>query len=327
MFDCGRLFSEPDGSPVLVVAEIGINHDGDRKQAERLIDAAADNGADAVKFQVFRTERFYNRELCPGAFELFKGFELSFDDFAGLKRYAESKDLIFVATPLDDESLDFLVDIKTGIIKIASSDITTEPFLEKAAGSGLPVLISTGFVGMNEIERAAAFFPQGKFGLLYCVSKYPADYEDFDLNFISRLKQKFGGVIGFSDHSPDIYLSIAAAGLGAKVVERHFTLDRRLPSADHAMSLEPAEFGRMCEGIRKVEKALGSGEKKITDFENRIRQNSMREMYATRDIRKGEYIQKNDIALMRTGGGVGIERYRKTMDSQSEKDIGVNERI
>lgn len=327
MFDCGRLFSEPEKSPVLIVAEIGINHDGDKKQAERLIDSAAENGADAVKFQVFRTERFYNRKLCPEAFGLFKSFELKHEDFAALKDYAESKNLAFVATPLDDESLDFLVDIKTGILKIASSDITTEPFLERAAASGLPVVVSTGFVGMNEIDRAAGFFPKEKLGLLYCVSKYPADYEDFDLNFIASLKRRFGCVVGFSDHSPDIYLSIAAVGLGAKIVERHYTLDSKLPSADHAMSLDPPAFREMADAIRKVEKALGVGEKKVTDFENRIRLSSMRDMYAARAVRKGEAIHKTDIALMRPGGGIDIERYRKAVDSQSEKDIGVDERI
>ncbi len=147
------------------------------------------------------------------------------------------------------------------------------------------------------------------------------------MNFITRLRQRFDSAIGFSDHSAEIYLSIVAAGLGAKIIERHFTLDRNLPGGDHAMSLEPAGFSEMTAAIRSVEKSIGSGDKKVTDFENRIRASSMRDIYAARNINQGDTIKEEDIVLMRPGRGVGIERYRNVLNRPADKDIGVNERI
>lgn len=327
MFDCPALFTRPERSPALIVAEIGINHNGSLEQAKCFVDSAVDSGADAVKFQVFRTERFYSRKVSPEAFDIFKGYELTFDEFAELKTYVENRGKIFTATPLDDLSLRFLTDLKTEILKIASSDITTEPFLARAAESGIPTVVSTGFVGMPEIERAVRFFEPGKLALLYCVSRYPAEPADFDLNFIPVLARKFGVPAGFSDHSEGIDLSLAAVTLGAKIVERHFTTDKTLPGADHAMSLEPGEFAAMVRGIRRIESALGKGEKKITGFEDGIRSKSMRDVYAARDIRKGETINENDILLIRPGSGIAMERYRAIIGSTADKDIGVDERI
>lgn len=332
MFPVERLFDEPQTSPAMVVAEIGINHNGDAGFARELIDLAVESGASAVKFQVFKTEKFYNPKLMPEMVELFKKYELSYDDFEKIKAYADNKGIIFFATPLDMDSIDFLIDMNTPMIKIASSDITTEPFLAKIAKSGRKVLLSTGFVEKPEIERAVKIIrdigrDDRQLGLLYCVSKYPAESSDFDLNFIPVLRREFSAVTGFSDHSMDNSLSIAAVALGAKIIERHFTSDRNLHGGDHSMSLSPSMFSALVDSIRDVEAALGTGRKKVTEFESVIRNKSMRSIYSIRGIKKDEIISEADIALMRPGSGIRLDRYLSLIGNKMDKDFDIHEDI
>lgn len=331
MMDIKSVFQNQEAAPVFVAAEIGINHEGDFDFAKKLIDSAKESGADAVKFQVFKTDQFYHPKISPDAYQLFRGFELSFDKFNRLKEHAESLGLVFFATPLDFESLHFLVDIHTPIIKVASSDITNEPFLSKIADMGavdrFVTILSTGFVGLKEIKKAVRFFKDASLALLYCVSKYPADVEDFDLNFIRTLQENLYFPIGFSDHSKDIHLTLGAVALGAKIIERHFTTDDKLPGYDHAMSLSPTRFKEMVAGIRVIEKALGSGVKKVTDFENKIRQGSMRSLYTAKAIKKGDRIGENDVLLLRPGNGVSLSYYRKIVGRKAPRDLGEYEEV
>ena len=219
--------------PVFITAEIGINHQGNYESARMLIEKARESGADAVKFQVYRTEKFYNRKLAPDAFDLFKSFELSFDQYKRLSEFSSSLGLVFYATPFDPESLDFLLETGTPVIKIASSDITNEPFLnyiaQKASEYKFLTVMSTGFAGLDEIDRAVDIFRSRPLSLLYCVSNYPVSPEDIDLNFIPYLRNRYHLNSGFSDHSEGISLSIAASALGASLIERHFTSDRTIP--------------------------------------------------------------------------------------------------
>lgn len=331
MVNIDLLFSQPEKTRSFIVAEIGINHNGSFEFAKTLIDSAKASNADAVKFQVFQTEKFYNPHLAKPAFDLFKSLELSYDAFSRLKEYAESNDLLFFATPLDFESLDFLIQIKSPIIKIASSDITNEPFLykikERNKKGAFKVFLSTGFVNFKKINRAVSILKNCPLSIQYCISKYPAEDKDFDLNFISTLKNKFKIPVGFSDHSLDIYLSLAAVSLGAKVIERHFTTDNKMEGADHKISLNPAKFQSLVKGIREIESALGDGQKKITSFEREISYSSMRDIYSARPIKKGERISEKDLVILRPGNGVNIKDYKNIIQNKSIKDLKIYEKI
>ncbi|OHD53318.1 MAG: hypothetical protein A2014_06245 [Spirochaetes bacterium GWF1_49_6] len=313
--------------PVVIAAEIGINHNGDPERAKRLIEAAKECGADAVKFQVYRTENFYNRALQPEGFRIFKEYELSYDAFRELKEFSERVGIGFFATPLDMESLEFLHGLSVKAVKVASSDITTEPLLTRIRELKLSAILSTGFVAMDAIERAVSILDAKKTALLYCVSKYPAGKDDFDLNFIPALREKFGLPVGFSDHSLNIYFSVAAVALGARMIERHFTIDNNWPGADHAISLDKAKFSELVRAVREIESTIGPGVKKITEFERKVRGLSMRGMYAKRNIPAGGRIGKEDIALLRPGGGVPMEEYLSRIGKTVDKDIAENEKI
>ncbi|URA09761.1 N-acetylneuraminate synthase family protein [Thermospira aquatica] len=320
---------DPRDSRVLVTAEIGINHLGREEYAYQLIDEAMKAGADAVKFQIYRTQDFYHPD--SPAYEIFEKYELSLESFSRIKAYCEKKGILFFATPLDFGSLQWMMDQRIPLIKVASSDITFEPFL-KQIGEYVRryrayAILSTGFVKLEEIGKAVRFFPRQRLALLYCVSRYPTEASDLDLSFLKRLRQTFGTTVGFSDHSLETVFSVAAVALGARIIERHFTDNSSLQEADHSISLNPEAFGRMVEEIRKVEIALGKGEKKITDFEQKIRPLSMRDLYAARDIRKGEMIGKNDIKCLRPGEGISLARYKSIVGQKARQNYAMNERI
>ncbi len=331
MYDIQSFFESPVKRPVLITAEIGINHQGNPDFAKMLIEEAKLSGADAVKFQVFKTEKFYNRKEAPEAFDLFKSFEIGYDDFEKLSLFAKSLDILFYATPLDLDSLKFLLEINTPVIKVASSDITNEPYLSALSGmagkSRFLTIISTGFADLKKIDKAVRFFKRAPFALLYCISKYPVMPDELDLKFIQSLKKRYKVPCGFSDHSPDIYLSIGAVALGAGLIERHFTTDKSLKGADHAMSLDPPAFKAMVRGIRDIEAAIGPGIKKITDFEKEIMHGSMRSIYASRKIRENDKITENDILLLRPGGGVTMRDYNKVLNKKAGRNFETYEKI
>jgi sialic acid synthase SpsE len=331
MYTVDQLFNAPVKSSTFISAEIGINHQGNADYAKELIESAKASGADAVKFQIFKADYFYNPLLSPEGHSLFKSFELRYEDFRELKNFSDSLDILFYATPFDFESLDFLIDLKCPVIKVASSDITNEPFLkriaEKAKKYGFAVIISTGFAGMKEIKDAAGIFQNCHLSILYCVSKYPAESIDIDLNFIKTLQDNFYVPVGFSDHSEDMYLSIGAVSLGAKLIERHFTTDNSKKGADHAVSLNPVKFSEMVRGIRTVEESLGRGVKNVTSFERDISYSSMRSIYAARRIKKGELIEEKDILLLRPGKGVSNKHYRSIAGKKAKRDIEKYEEV
>ncbi len=330
MYNLSELFNRTKAR-TFIVAEIGINHGGNYEYAKELIEKAKESGADAVKFQVFKTEKFYNPRLAKGAYELFKSLELSYENYQKLRDFAESLDLIFFATPLDLDSLYFLNEINTPIFKIASSDITCEPFLKEvsdiAKKSQKIVFLSTGFAKLKTIKRAVSFFENVNLALLYCVSKYPVEAKDIDLNVITTFKEKFHMPIGFSDHSLSYIFDIAAVSLGAKIIEKHFTTDNTINSLDHPISLNPENFKKMVDAIREIEIATKSGKKELTDFEKEIIPLSMREMYFARDIKKGEKIKKEDILLLRPGTGVKIEKYKSLVNKKLKTDKQKYEKV
>jgi|YNPMSStandDraft_1061717.scaffolds.fasta_scaffold00411_21 sialic acid synthase SpsE len=320
---------DPRASKVLVVAEIGINHLGQEEYAIQLVKEAKRAGADAVKFQIYQTSQFYHPS--SGAYEIFERYELTLESFERIRRYCEENHMLFFATPLDWTSLQWMCDRRIPLIKIASSDITFEPFLNTIGKyvkeNKAYAILSTGFVDLPTIQKATRFFPKDKLALLYCVSRYPTEAQDLDLRFIQILQKRFHTTVGFSDHSKETVFSVAAVALGARIIERHFTDNPSLEEADHSISLSPELFSRMVSEIRNLEIALGNGEKKITPFEEEIRPLSMRSLYAGRDIHKGEIIKQTDIKCLRPGEGITLSEYNHFVGKKSKKSYKAYEKL
>ncbi|HHE04901.1 MAG TPA: N-acetylneuraminate synthase [candidate division WOR-3 bacterium] len=304
---------------VFIIAEAGVNHNGDIRLAYKLVDAAKEAGADAVKFQTFKAENVvskiaekaeYQRETTnseESQYEMIKKLELSFEDFVKIKDYCDKKGIIFLSTPFDYESVDFLENF-VPVYKIGSGEITNLPFLEYIAKKGKPIILSTGMSTLGEVEEAVKTIINVNSSLplvlLHCVSSYPAKYEDVNLKVMLTLKEAFELPVGYSDHTLGIEIPIAAVALGAKIIEKHFTLDRGLPGPDHKASLEPDELKKMVKAIRNVEKALGSGVKKPAQSELKVMKVARRSIVAAGDIRAGEVVKESDIFIKRPGTGI-----------------------
>lgn len=322
-----------------IIAEAGVNHNGKLELAEKLVDVAVEAKADAVKFQTFKTERVvsifadkakYQKKTTDAAesqFEMIKKLELSLEDFEEIKKHCDKKGIIFLSTPFDYESVDFLEDL-VSLYKVSSGEITNLQFLKYIAKKGKPIILSTGMSSLGEVEEGISaitnanpsFFisathhssfsihPSSIAGypliLLHCVSNYPASFEEINLKAMLTLKKAFKLPVGYSDHTLGIEIPISAVALGAKVIEKHFTLDKNLPGPDHKASLEPQELKAMIAAIRNIEKALGNGIKKLNKSELEIMKVGRRSLVAARDIKSGETVQEEDIVIKRPGIGV-----------------------
>lgn len=323
--------------PCFVIAEAGVNHNGDIKLAERLIDAAKNIGADAVKFQTWKTENIalkdvkmaeYQKENLKenkSQFEMLKKLELSYKWHFGLKEYAEKLGLIFFSTMEDRESVDFLIkDLKVSLMKVGSGDLTNYPLLKYTAKFKIPMVLSTGMATLSEIDEAVrTVLGEGNNDiiLLQCTTQYPCPYEEVNLRAMLSLKEAFKTIVGFSDHSLGIECAVAAVALGAKYVEKHFTLDRNLPGPDHKASLEPEEFKRMVDAIRNTEKALGDGIKRPMPSELKNKKIVIRKIVAARDIKKGEILDENNITFKRATIGLDAKYYTFIEGKRAKKDI------
>ena len=313
----GRLVGE--GQPCLVIAEAGVNHNGSLDVALRLVDAAAEAGADVVKFQTFKAERVVSRRAAKADYqktgdgdsqsmlEMLRRLELSDDDFRAIAEHARHRGIIFMSKG-HREDIDFLVELGVPALKIDSAAVVYYSLLRKAAGTGLPIILSTGGSKLGEVEKALDILAEHgdpPVALLHCTTAYPAPFDQINLRAMLTLKAAFGLSVGFSDHSEGIEIPIAAAALGACIIEKHFTLDRSLPGPDHKASLEPQELRRMVEGIRKIEQALGDPRKRPTELERRNMQLMRRSLVAERDIAAGENLQADMVAFKRPGSGLG----------------------
>ncbi|MGQ0741694.1 MAG: N-acetylneuraminate synthase [Alphaproteobacteria bacterium] len=314
----GRIVS--DGTPCLIIAEAGVNHNGDAGLAHKLIDAAAVVGADAVKFQTFRTEAVVAPGAPKAAYQrasasekgdqsgLLRGLELSFDEFRKLSRYAQEKGLIFLSTAFDFESLEFVVrELSVPAIKIPSGEVTNVPYLRRAASYRRPVILSTGMATLEEVGSALEALVAGgtdEIAVLHCVSAYPTPDDACNLAAMSTLAAAFGRPVGFSDHSRGIDIALAARALGAAIIEKHLTLDKALPGPDHVASLEPAEFGRMVEGIRRIEQALGDGRKRPQACEEDVSLVARRSLFLARDCAAGEVLTEAHLIALRPAIGM-----------------------
>jgi len=306
------------GEAAFIIAEAGVNHNGDISRALQLVDEAKAAGADAVKFQTFVAEN----AISPGAskadyqkrstgeqesqLEMLKRLELSFADFRKIAQRCEENDIVFLSTPFDFESVDFLHELNVPAFKISSGDVTNHPFLQFVAGKGRPVILSTGMSDLEEVAEAVETLRASnhQIALLQCVTNYPADAAEVNLRAMATLEKEFQLPVGYSDHTLGIEVALAATALGATIIEKHFTLDRRLPGPDHLASLEPAELRAMVDGIRKIEAALGDGLKKPAASEVSNAMVARRSLVAARDIPAGTILTRDTIALKRPGTGL-----------------------
>ena len=308
-----------DTSKVFIIAEAGVNHNGRLDLAYQLIDVAKDAGADAVKFQTFKAENVVSKLADKAEYqkkttgsdqsqlEMIKKLEISFEDFVKLKKYCDKKEIMFLSTPFDYQSIDFLYDL-VDIYKIPSGEIINYPYLKHIAAKNKPLIISTGMANLGEIEEAINIIrsvnSKAKISLLHCTTNYPTPYEEVNLKAMQTLAAAFKLPVGYSDHTLGIEVPVAAVAVGAKIIEKHFTLDKKLPGPDHKASLEPGELKEMVKAIRNIEMALSNGIKKPNKSEIEIMKVARRSLIATRDIRAGEIIKESDIAIKRPGTGI-----------------------
>ena len=304
--------------------------------AEKLIDAAARAGADAIKFQTFKADRLatsrapkaaYQRLATGGAetqLEMLRRLELPQESYAALRDRCRRKGLVFLSSPFDEESADFLVQLKIPLIKIPSGELTNLRFLAHVANSGRPVVLSTGMAAMAEVGRAVnAITSVGnlRVALLHCISNYPADPAEANLRAMDTMRAAFGVPVGFSDHTEGIEVALAAAALGASVIEKHFTLDKTLPGPDHRASLAAADLHGMVKAIRKVESSLGTGEKRPAKSEAAVAAAVRKSLVAARDIPAGAVLTENLITLKRPGTGLPPDMLPRIVGQRTRKGI------
>jgi N,N'-diacetyllegionaminate synthase len=306
-------------SRTFVIAEAGVNHNGSIDLALQLIDAAHASGADAVKFQTFKADLLATPSAPKAVYQERKSAEAE-SQFAMLKRLeldaAAHRRLIdhcrqvgiqFLSSPFDLQSADLLAEMKVPLLKVPSGEITNLPFLRHLARKGLPLIVSTGMCNLGEVEEAVNILQAegaNRLTLLHCVTEYPAPYAEINLRAMQTLKSAFGLPVGYSDHTPGIEIAVAAAALGATVIEKHFTLDRALPGPDHAASLEPAELGQMVASIRHVEAALGTGIKTAAKCELPNMPVARKSVVAAGSMAAGHRLEAADLTIKRPGSGI-----------------------
>jgi len=312
-----------DGEPCFVIAEAGINHNGDIEIAKKLIEKAAEVDADAIKFQSYHTESFVSKN--SKHYQLFKNLELSEEDFKELNKFANKEGIIFISTPLDLEYVDILDEVGVPAFKIASGDLTFVPLLEKIARAGKPIILSTGMATIGEIDEAINIIKKEgneDIILLHCISSYPAPFEEVNLKAIITLRNTFNLSVGYSDHTLGIEVPIAAIALGAKVIEKHFTLNKNMEGPDHKLSANPEEFKRMVRGIRIIEKALGNGDKRPMECEKDARISGRRSIIAKMPIKKGDKIMGENILYKRPAIGIEPKFLAIVLNKKVKRDIG-----
>ncbi|QGP92818.1 N,N'-diacetyllegionaminic acid synthase [Neomoorella glycerini] len=322
---------------VFIIAEAGVNHNGDLQLAKKLVDAAVQSGADAVKFQTFKAEDVvtpgaeraqYQKDNMPekdeSQLEMIKRLELSYAQFRELYAYCRHKGIIFLSSPFDQESIDFLAALGVPYFKIPSGEITNYPFLRRIAGKKRPVILSTGMATLGEVEGALRVLREAgatDITLLHCTTNYPALPEEVNLRAMLTMRQAFALPVGYSDHTIGIAIPIAAVALGAEVIEKHLTLDRTFPGPDHRASLEPGEFKEMVAAIRQVEKSLGDGIKRPAPGELAVMPAARRSLVAARDIAAGEIITESCLTAKRPGTGIPPNFWDVVVGRQARRDI------
>lgn len=329
---------------VFIIAEAGVNHNGNLDNARRLVDAAAKAGCDAVKFQTFRASGLVSRSAgmaeyqkvntgrAESQYDMLKRLELSDEAHNVLKSHAAEQGILFFSTAFDMVSLDFLCKLEIPVWKIPSGEITNYPYLARIAGLGKPVILSTGMATVAEIDEAVRVLlghglGRDKLCILHCNTEYPTPMGDVNLKAMAILGQTFGTAFGYSDHTLGIEIPVAATALGARVLEKHFTLDRNLPGPDHKASLEPGELLRMVEAVRMIEAALGDGIKRPSPSESKNRGVARKSVVAARAICAGERFSEENLVVKRPGGGISPMEWPRLIGHVATRDFAEEEQI
>lgn len=331
------------GAPCFVVAEAGVNHNGDVGLARQLVDAAADAGADAVKFQTWITDKVVDDSAPLAGYQaanlgsttltqrqMLERLELGHEDFEALKRHADERGIVFLSTPDEEDSADFLDSIGVPMFKIGSGELTNHPFLRHVARKGKPIALSTGMATLDEVGRAVDVVRSvagAELVLLHCVSLYPTSPADANLRAMDTMRAAFGVPVGFSDHTLGRDVSVAAVALGACILEKHLTLDRGLEGPDHAASLEPTELAELVTAVRAVEAALGDGQKRPVAGELETMLVVRRRIIAGRPVRAGATLELDDVKLRRASAGMQADRLDEVLGRRVLRDLATGEPI
>jgi N,N'-diacetyllegionaminate synthase len=329
---------------VFIIAEAGINHNGDIETAKEMVDLASSAGADAIKFQSFKAERIVSK-FAPKAeyqkrmtgegesqLEMLKKFEMNEEMHKEIIAYCKERNIAFLSTPFDLESVRLLDELGLEIFKIPSGEVTNLPFLRKVGELKKKIILSTGMSYMEEVKKALDILidsgtPKDHITLLHCNTEYPTPYHDANLLAMRRLKEAFNVKVGYSDHTPGAEASIAAAALGAEVVEKHFTIDKKMEGPDHQASLGPEELIYMIRAIRNIEKALGSSDKRPSPSEAKNRDVARKSIVAARDIKKGEVFTQENLTTKRPGTGISPMEWEMVLGKRADRDFSYDEAI
>lgn len=326
-----------------IIAEAGVNHNGSLDMAMQLVDVAADAGADAVKFQTFHAEEF----IRPGArkaeyqqtetgdgdqISMIRPLQLTEQDHQRLKDRCQQRNIEFMSTPFDDRALELLLRVGLSRLKIASGELTNLPFLQRVAECGLPMIVSTGMASLDEVRAAVESIssihyrtsdePLGnKLSLMHCTSNYPTALVDVNLRAIRTLADAFSVPVGYSDHTRGVLIGPLAVAAGAEIIEKHFTLDRKLPGPDHKASLEPSELSRYVAEIRAATAAMGDGVKAPRPSELPIRDVARRSITLIKPVTKGNTITRDDVAFLRPGDGISPAQLDRVLACRAARDM------
>lgn len=328
---------------VLIIAEAGVNHNGDFSTAKKLIDAAATAGADYIKFQTFKADKIVTKDAVKADYQvrnikdgddsqynMLKKLEMPYEWHFKLKEYAESKGLLFLSTAFDEDSVEFLEELGMPFYKIPSGEITNRPYLIQIARKKKPVILSTGMSDLGEIKAAAdLLISQGvdrhKITVLHCNTEYPTPMSDVNLLAMNTIAKELGFPVGYSDHTLGIEVPIAAVALGAVVIEKHFTLDKTMLGPDHLASLEPDELRDMVTAIRNIEQAIsGTGEKVISNSEGKNKIIARKSLFYRAALKAGHKILESDLICLRPGSGISPMDIDKVLNKELKQDVSAN---
>ena len=326
---------------IYIIAEAGVNHNGDFNIACKLIDAAKAAGADCIKFQTFKSEKLVSHSAQKAEYQkqntdegsqqdMLKKLELSFDQFVALKDYCDKVGIAFLSTPFDFDSLAFLDTVDMPFWKIPSGEVTNYPYLVALAKTKKPIAMSTGMCTMEEIAEAVQVLRDHgtkDLTLMHCNTEYPTPFEDVNLRAMDHIAKTFGVPVGYSDHTKGIEIPVAAAALGAVMIEKHFTLDKTMEGPDHKASLEPAELAQMVASIRNIEKALGDGVKKPSPSEEKNKPIARKSIIAQTAIKQGELLTAENLTVKRPGEGISPMQWESVIGKRAVRDFAPDELI
>jgi N,N'-diacetyllegionaminate synthase len=329
---------------IYVIAEAGVNHNGDLNLAKQLIDIASCAGADAVKFQCFSADRLVTRyapkaeyqqtstDRCESQYSMIQRLELSIDDHCTLMDYCKTKPIDFLSSPFDSESVLNLAKLGLNTIKIPSGEITNFPYLRTVGSLGNNVILSTGMSEISEIDSAIKVIaesgtPRHQITLLHCNTEYPTPFEDVNLRAIATLRDRFNLAVGYSDHTIGVEVAIAAASLGAVVIEKHFTINRSLVGPDHQASLDPNELNRMIASIRHIERAMGDGIKKVSSSELKNRDIARKSIVASTTIHIGDVFSEYNLSTKRPGNGINPMHWNELIGTTAKREYLPDDQI